>query len=76
MKVIYDYIKKNKTPPKEDIKILERKVLSGDARSVILGCTELSMLKKTGLLSNEIRYIDPIEIIAKEAITQCGARVK
>lgn len=76
MKVIYDYIKKGKTPLEEDIKILERKVLSGDARSVILGCTELSMLKKTGLLSDEIRYIDPIEIIAKEAITQCGARVK
>ena len=34
------------------------------------------MLKKSGLLSDEIRYIDPIEIIAKEAITQCGARVK
>lgn len=76
MKVIYDYIKKGKTPLKEDINILEKKVLSTDARTVILGCTELSILKKSGILSDEIRYIDPIEIIAREAITKCGAKVK
>lgn len=38
--------------------------------ALILGCTELSLLKKSGLLDS--RFIDSLEVLCRSAIVRCG----
>ena len=44
------------------------------AEAVILGCTELSVIKKNNQLPDN--FIDPLMILAKKAIVECGGELK
>ncbi len=57
MKIIYEYIKKGKKVP---LDLLKDALKNTHAECVILGCTELSILKKQFDLSD--KFIDPLEI--------------
>lgn len=60
MSIIYDYVKTGKKVPKE---LWEQTIKScGQADCFILGCTELSVLKKEFNLSE--MFVDPLEIEA------------
>ena len=57
MEIIYDYVKKGKDVPKT---LFDEIVNSLDVDAVILGCTELPVVKRK--LRLDEKYIDPIEI--------------
>jgi len=62
-------IKKNPTPQPDDLRIIHdilKDFLSQEANNVILGCTELSMIKAN--ITWQGGLVDPIEIISKKLI--------
>lgn len=71
MSIIYDNVKKG-VPV--DIDKWNRIITSLDADAVILGCTELSVLKEELLLTG--RFIDPLEIQARKIIKFFNKKVK
>ena len=67
--IIYDDIKQNRSV---DLKKLDRVVQSLCARGcerIVLGCTELSLLKKEGL--DEALFTDSLEVLAHRTILAC-----
>lgn len=68
--IIYEQIKKGRTP---DVDAFRRVCASMRARgceAIILGCTELSLLKKT--TTPDPIWIDSLEVLAAAAICACG----
>ena len=57
MEIIYDYVKKGKDVPKD---IFDEIIDGLNVDAIILGCTELSVVKKN--LKLDEKFIDPIEI--------------
>ena len=57
MKIIYNYVKQGKQVPKD---LWDKTVETLNVDAIILGCTELSILKKDFKLND--KYIDPLEI--------------
>ena len=69
--IIYSQIKKGKSPDMDAFRMVcDRLALTGCDR-LILGCTELSLLKKDGGLSDKL-FIDSLEVLAYSAIKMCG----
>lgn len=71
MSIIYDNVKKG-IPV--DFDAWNRVITSLDAEAVILGCTELSVLKEELLLTD--RFIDPLEIQAHKIIKFFNKKIK
>lgn len=74
MSLIYEQVKAGKQP---DLALFEdvcRQLRSRGAQAVVLGCTELSLLKKQYPLGDGI--IDALEVLAKESVLACGKQVK
>ena len=71
MSVIYDYVKKG---IEVDKKLWNDIVNSFDYKYIILGCTELSYLKKNLKLADN--FIDPLEIQTRKIIDFFGKKVK
>ncbi len=74
MKLIYEDIKAGKKPNMEEFYTVAYGLKSQGAKAIILGCTELSLIKEAGMLDNS--FIDPLEILAKSSIKACGYKVK
>lgn len=74
MKLIYDDIKAGKKANMEQFYTVAYSLKSKGAKAIILGCTELSLIKETGLLDDS--FIDPLEILAKASIEACGYKIK
>lgn len=70
MSVIYDDIKQGKEPGMEKFGRAAEDLFNAGCDVLILGCTELSLLHKAGLLDE--RYLDSMEILAHSAILACG----
>lgn len=69
--IIYGQIKQGKAPDMDAFfKVADGLVEKGCDR-IILGCTELSLLKRDGGLSDEL-FIDSLEVLAYSAIRMCG----
>lgn len=71
MRIIYDRVKKNATLTDKDISALYEGYNEVDR--VILGCTELSVLKTSLGLGN--RFIDPLEVEADKIIKFFGKEI-
>lgn len=75
MSIIYDDVKSGNPADMDSfyrvIEYLKEKGCDG----VILGCTELSIIKKDKGLSGEF-YVDSSEVIAKRTVEACGCRLK
>lgn len=71
MDLIYRDIKANRPPDMELFRQISRKLHTDGAEVIILGCTELSLIKK----SHEIGpgFIDALEVLAQLAVRACGA---
>ena len=63
MKIIYNYVKQGKKVPKD---LWDKTVETLNVDAIILGCTELSILKKDFKLND--KYIDPLEIEADNVL--------
>ncbi|MDL2324471.1 amino acid racemase [Ruminococcaceae bacterium OttesenSCG-928-A16] len=70
MQVIYRDIKAGKEPDMELFNTAAEELFAAGCSHIILGCTELSLLKKDGRLDS--RFVDSMEVLAKAAITACG----
>ena len=68
--VIYGDIKMNKPADMEKFMKAADYLLSKGAEKLILGCTELSLVKKQEGL--DPRFVDSLEVLTKKAIESCG----
>jgi aspartate racemase len=70
MSVIYDYVKAGKEVSIHQWNVVEQAMLQLNCDSIILGCTELSIVNKE--LKLDQRYIDSLIVLAESAIVACG----
>lgn len=75
MDIIYNDIKSGKSADMNKFNKLVDYLKSNGCDGVILGCTELSILKNDNNLDNKF-YIDSLEVLARKTITNCGKKVK
>ncbi len=69
-RIIYDEIKCGKAPDIEAFSRVADDLFSRGCERILLGCTELSLLKKNHL--SDPRFIDSTEVLALSAIRACG----
>lgn len=68
--VIYDYVKQNRQPDTSVILPVIRNLIDQGSEAIVLGCTELSVIR--GLLPKELPICDSLEILAYRTILSCG----
>lgn len=68
--VIYLDIKAGKKPNMEKFTKVADSLFNMGCQKLVLGCTELSLIKRDGFLDN--RYIDSMDALAEAAILACG----
>lgn len=71
---IYDRIKKGLPGDVEVWKTISERLNEQNVSAAIMGCTELSVIKKQCDLPD--MFVDPLEILAERAIVFCGKKVK
>lgn len=74
MSVIYDDIKANKPFNLENFRSVELELREKGAQVIILGCTELSIIKRDGKTGPG--FIDAMEVLAAKSIELSGAMLK
>lgn len=74
MSLIYDDIKAGKTPSYESFEEIKTYFIQTmGAQAVILGCTELSLIKKAYDLGDGV--IDTLEVLAKKSLEMCHKEI-
>lgn len=74
MKMIYTDIKAGRMPAREEfMEIKEHLVSHQKAQAVVLGCTELSLMKKAYNLGDGV--IDTLEVLAKASLMACQKEI-
>lgn len=74
MSLIYDEIKAGRPADPEKFETVSRELQLSGCDSLILGCTELSLIKKNTPLGHG--YLDALEVLAKRCVQACGAPLK
>lgn len=74
MSIIYDYVKAGLTPDMSLFEDVQQELFERGAEVIVLGCTELSLLKKDYPLGSGI--LDALEVLARESVLACGKNVK
>ena len=74
MHLIYQNVKAGLPPEMPLFEEVSRELRNHGAECMILGCTELSMIKKDYPLGPG--YLDAMEVLAKAAIRFCGKPLK
>jgi aspartate racemase len=74
MTLIYDQVKAGFEPDLALFNTIRDELCDNGAEVVVLGCTELSMLKKGYDLGDGV--LDALEVLAKESVLACGKQVK
>ena len=74
MSIIYDSIKANKPYNIEDFRSVEKELRLAGAQVIILGCTELSIIKKDGMVGKG--FLDVMDVLAVKSIERSGALLK
>lgn len=69
-RIIYDEIKQGRTPDLPSFLRVADRLTDRGCDALILGCTELSLLKKHHL--RDERFVDSMEVLARSAIARCG----
>lgn len=75
MEIIYDDIKSGKPADMNKFNSIVDYLKENDCDGVILGCTELSILKNDNELDGNF-YIDSLEVLARETIVRSGRKLK
>lgn len=70
-RIIYDEIKRGQAPSMEDFMQVAESLRARGCDCIILGCTELSLLKRDGALDDDV-FVDSLEVLAYSAIKLCG----
>ncbi|MCH5352654.1 MAG: amino acid racemase [Acutalibacter sp.] len=74
MSLIYDDIKAGKPADPEKFREVSEALHQNGCDCIVLGCTELSLIKKAAGLGPE--YLDALEVLSKRAVEVCGAPLK
>lgn len=74
MSIIYDDIKANRPFNLDNFKSVEMELREKGAQVIILGCTELSLIKRDG--KTGAGFIDAMEVLAARSIELSGAALK
>ena len=74
MKLIYEDIKKGNPPDMEKFHAVSAELRTKGAETIVLGCTELSLIKKDHALGPG--FLDSMEVLARESLLRCGKPVK
>ncbi|HHX12160.1 MAG TPA: aspartate/glutamate racemase family protein [Clostridiales bacterium] len=72
--LIYKNIKANQPPEMDRFNQVSEELWNKGAEVIILGCTELSLIKRDNNLGQG--YIDGMEVLAKRSIELCGGKLK
>lgn len=75
MELIYDDIKSGKPADMNKFNSIVNYLKENNCDGVILGCTELSILKNDNKLDGNF-YIDSLEVLARETIVRSGRKLK
>ena len=75
MEIIYDDIKSGKPGNMDKFNSIVDYLKENNCDGVILGCTELSILKNDNNLNGDF-YIDSLEVLARETIVRSGRKLK
>ncbi len=70
MSIIYDEIKQGKPADMDAFSEIADSLLSLGCERIVLGCTELSLIKKEVGLDD--RFVDSLEVLAAKTIKECG----
>ena len=68
--MIYGQIKQNKPADMAAFHKVVQSLISRGCKKIVLGCTELSLLKKEGL--DEDLFVDSLDVLAYRTILACG----
>lgn len=74
MQLIYDDIKAGNPADMAKFEAVSRELFANGCDSIILGCTELSLIKRDEKIG--AGYIDALEVLSKRCIECCGKPVK
>ena len=74
MSVIYDDIKANKPAGMDKFELASRQLRAQGAEAIILGCTELSLVKRDQPIG--AGYLDAMEVLAQTCVRLCGGKLK
>lgn len=74
MDLIYNDIKKGKEPNMDRFASVKNNLIKSGSETVLLGCTELSLIKKEFGVDQNV--MDILEILAASAITACGKKIR
>ena len=69
--IIYGQIKKGIAPDMDGFRQVSESLIARGCERLVLGCTELSLLKRNGALDDRI-YVDSLEVLAYSSIRACG----
>ena len=69
--IIYSQIKRGVAPDMNAFMAVSDRLGSQGCDRIILGCTELSLIKRTGALDGAV-FLDSLEVLAYSAIKMCG----
>lgn len=70
MKMIYSDVKAGLDIEEEEFYSIAEPLFQRGAETIVLGCTELSMIKKGRIMRPG--YLDTLEVLAKAAVEQCA----
>lgn len=70
MHLIYDNIKAGLSPELDCLEQADRELKDRGAQAIILGCTELSVVKRDFPLGPE--YLDALDALARRSVLDCG----
>jgi aspartate racemase len=73
MSIIYDYVKANKPADRKLWNEIEFHMIGQQCDQVILGCTELSIVREE--LNLQDLYLDSLLVLAEESILACGYKL-
>ena len=74
MSVIYDDIKANRPADMDKFDLASRDLREKGAQAIILGCTELSLVKRDCPIG--AGYLDAMEVLAQTCVIRCGGKLK
>lgn len=74
MELIYGSIKANRPVTIEDFNQVEDELRAKGAQTIILGCTELSMIHRDFPLGQG--FLDSMEVLARKAVLLCSGKLK
>ncbi len=74
MHLIYNNIKAGTVPDMKKFSAVREELFSMGAKAIILGCTELSLIKRDYDIGSG--FIDVMDVLARQSLIKCGKTVK